>query len=70
MEEYPKTLIEFEQQFSTEEACWEYIFNIRWPDGFRCPQCQHNKAWKTRRNLLQCSRCGYQNSITAGTIFQ
>lgn len=70
MEDYPKTLLEFEQQFSTEEACREYIFKIRWPDGFQCPKCQHNKAWRTRRNLFQCSKCGYQNSTTAGTIFQ
>lgn len=70
MEEYPKTLLEFEKQFSTEESCQEYIFNVRWPDGFKCPQCGHNKSWRTKKRLLYCSKCGHQTSIIAGTIFQ
>lgn len=70
MEKYPKTLLEFENRFSTEEDCQEYIFQIRWPDGFECPRCKNNKAWNTQRNLLQCSSCGYQSSTTAGTMFQ
>ncbi len=70
MEEYPKTLLEFEKQFSTEEACEEYLFMIRWPDGFKCPRCGHSKSWRTQKKLLHCSSCGYQSSIISGTIFQ
>ena len=39
-------------------------------DGFRCPQCESDGAWLTRRGLMHCRRCGYQASITAGTLFQ
>ena len=70
MEDYPKTLLEFEQRFASEEACREYLYNLRWPDGFRCPRCQHDKAWVTKRNLYHCVNCGYETSVTAGTIFQ
>ena len=28
MADYPKTLMELEYQFSTEEACWEYLFRL------------------------------------------
>lgn len=70
MEFYPKNLIEFEQQFTTEEACLNYIVRLRWPDGFMCPRCQHNKYWFTNRKLYHCSVCGHETSITAGTVFQ
>jgi len=70
MEQYPKTLIEFEKQFTTDEACRDYLFQIRWPNGFQCPRCQKQKAWKTSRQLYHCVNCGHQTSVTAGTIFQ
>ena len=62
--------MEFEKRFASEEACLEYIVELRWPDGFRCPRCQHAKAWRTSRNLYHCERCEYETSVTAGTIFQ
>lgn len=70
MEDYPETLLEFEQRFASEEACREYLLKLRWPDGFRCPRCQNDKAWLTKRNLYHCVQCGCETSITAGTIFQ
>lgn len=70
MKDYPKTLLEFAERFTTEKACVEYLFKIRWPEGYRCPQCGHDKAWLTKRSLFHCSRCGFQASVTAGTIFQ
>jgi transposase-like protein len=70
MENYPKTLSDFERRFSTEESCRDYLFQLRWPEGFRCPRCKHNKAWPVGEVLFQCSKCGHQASVTAGTIFQ
>lgn len=71
MENYPKTLLEFEQQFETEEACVEYLSNIRWPEGFRCPRCEHPEAWvMKKRGVYRCTRCRCETHVTAGTIFQ
>ena len=70
MEAYPETLNEFEKQFSEIEACRDYLFRLRWPDGFRCPCCGNGKAWPVRQVLFECSKCGYQASVTAGTIFE
>jgi len=70
MEHFPKTILEFEKCFNSEEACLQYLYQLRWPDGFICPRCGCHSAWKTRRNLYRCSGCDYQVSITAGTIFQ
>jgi len=69
MEDYPETLMEFERRFSSEEACREYLFQLRWPDGFVCPRCQHKKDWKTDRELYHCTNCSLETSVTAGTIF-
>lgn len=68
--EYPMTLEEFENRFNTEEACRDYLFLLRWPNGFICPKCGNMKAWAVRTVLFECSKCHYQTSVIAGTIFQ
>ena len=70
MEDYPRDLLELEARFSSEAACREYLAQLRWPEGFRCPQCSGSKAWPVRGVLLECAACGAQTSVTAGTIFQ
>src|SRR5712692_4978683 len=70
MRDYPRTLAEFEACFTTERVCRDYLFRLRWPEGFRCPRCGQRKAWPLRTILLQCAACGHQTSVTAGTIFQ
>ncbi|GFP34697.1 hypothetical protein HKBW3S43_00489 [Candidatus Hakubella thermalkaliphila] len=64
------TLEQFEKQFNTEEACRDYSFSIRWPNGFQCPRCGHAKAWPIGKVLFQCTSCHYRTSVIAGTIFQ
>ena len=70
MEDYPRDLLELEARFSTEAACREYLAQLRWPEGFRCPYCEGGKSWPVRGVLLECAACGVQTSVTAGTIFQ
>ena len=70
MENYPRNILEFEEQFASEDACREYLFQLRWSDGFRCPRCQHQEAWKTSECLYICVKCKHKTSVTAGTIFQ
>jgi len=70
MEDYPRTLAEFEARFATEQACRDYIIRLRWPNGFSCPRCAHGHGWPVGRTLMQCAACDYQVSVTAGTIFQ
>ena len=62
-------LKEFMDRFQTEEDCRKYFFRIKWPDGFKCPKCSHEKySFIKYRNLYQCLQCGHQASLTAGTI--
>jgi len=69
MEDYPTTLMAFEKQFLTENACLNYLYKLRWPKGYLCPHCGNNKGWRIRDDLIQCANCFYQASITSGTIF-
>ena len=63
-------MIEFEQRFMSEEACREYIYQMRWPNGFICPRCGYQKCWQMQSGLYRCGRCKYHLSVTVGTIFQ
>jgi transposase-like protein len=66
---FPTSLAEFQMQFSTEEACAAFLAQSRWPDGFICPRCRGTEAFDLpRRGLYQCKPCGYQVSVTAGTV--
>jgi hypothetical protein len=70
MEDYPRNLKEFDVRFRSEEACREYLLQLRWPDGFRCPRCGCRESLPVRAVLLRCRDCRHQTSVTAGTIFQ
>ena len=69
--DYPRNLREFDLWFADESACRNYIFRIRWPEGYECLQCRSKKPpWITARNYLHCRECGTQISILAGTLFE
>lgn len=70
MEDYPKTQLEFESRFPSEEACREYLFKLRWPEKFQCPRCSHEKSWSLGNGLFKCACCNYKTSVIAGTIFE
>lgn len=56
--------------FSTEQACREYLFRLRWPEGFQCPHCGSADFWPIKKIYFRCASCRQRTSITAGTIFQ
>jgi len=64
------TILDFQERFATEEACRDYLFACRWPDGFRCRRCGGAEigVMHSARRLWQCKRCGAQTSVTAGTV--
>jgi ribosomal protein L37AE/L43A/transposase-like protein len=69
-EDFPNTLMEFERRFQTDDACRQYLAEMRWPEGFVCPRCGGRTAWRMRRGLWLCGDCRHQASVTAGTVFQ
>ncbi len=69
LEDFPRSEKEFNRRFCDEGSCLDYLFSIRWPNGFRCSSCGHDEYWKSRRSLYICCECEHQHSVTAGTIF-
>lgn len=60
----------FIQRYGNEDLCQQRLFDIRWPQGFRCPNCGHTHYCKLHsRAVYQCNQCHQQTSLTAGTIF-
>ncbi len=70
MQQEALSLLQFQKKFGTEKACQKQLLRMRWPEGFKCPHCSHNEAsFHSTRRLYQCKSCGYQASLTAGTVF-
>jgi len=65
------TIKDFEKQFPTDDACLEFLFKARYPQGVTCPKCQkvtpHYRI--KERKVYSCQFCGTQVSPTANTIF-
>jgi len=69
IEDFPHNEVDFDRRFRTEHACLDYLFQLRWPEGFKCSRCGHNEYWTSSRGLYLCRHCDHQQSVTAGTIF-
>jgi hypothetical protein len=67
--DYPGTYQEFRSWFPDDRACRAYLEQVRWPNGFICPECGSGGGWRTGKGLLMCPECGRKTSVTAGTIF-
>lgn len=64
------SLTEFIEKFNTEEKCRDYLYQIRWPDGFVCPKCGvKDEPFQIQcRNQYQCRHCNHQTTVTANTV--
>ena len=69
--EVPNTHRQFVQRFPDDEACAQFLEQLRWPDGFCCPACQIvGTPWRQTRGRLVCTTCHHEASVTANTIFE
>ncbi|MGS0737735.1 MULTISPECIES: transposase [unclassified Pseudomonas] len=56
-----------------QAQCEAQLIQARWPQGFRCPKCAHDKSSQFQRAELrywQCSPCSHQTSLRAGTLME
>jgi len=66
---FPTSILDFQNRFATETACYEFLRQSRWPDGFECPACKSPTAYdRADRWGVECSKCGRCTSVTAGTV--
>ena len=67
------SMAEFQRQYGTEAQCAAALEAMRWPGGFRCPDCgssDHTVFERAGWKYWQCSGCRCQTTVVAGTIFQ
>ena len=65
--DFPRTLEEFEESFPNEAACRSFLIKLRWGDFPRCSRCDSESLWELSNGRFECSSCGRQTSVTAGT---
>jgi|TARA_R110002094_G_scaffold201134_1_gene172566 transposase-like protein len=64
------SFLTWQHQFNTEQDCLTHLKALKWPNGFVCPRCAHDKGTELQcRQLTECEHCHKQTSITAGTLF-
>lgn len=61
---------EFKTLYPDNLACYRSLENLKWERGFRCRKCDNEKYFEGAQKFARrCTRCGYNESITAFTIF-
>ncbi|MFC3414200.1 7TM diverse intracellular signaling domain-containing protein [Algoriphagus hitonicola] len=64
------TYEEFKVIFPDATACYRYLEEIKWSEGFTCKSCGQSKEAKAPKLFhRRCGSCGHIESPTAGTIF-
>ena len=63
-------LVKLVDLFHSEDACRDYLEELRWPDGAACSRCSHTSVTPIeKRGQYACNSCDYHFSVTSGTIF-
>ncbi len=63
----------FCRRFEREDDCVRFLFDAKWPNGFRCPHCENSQYYliSTRKlPLYECRACRAQTSLIKGTIME
>ena len=64
------TVSEFKAIFPDKSSCSRYLESIKWGDQFTCRQCGKHKCSDGPKIFSKrCTKCGYIESETAGTVF-
>lgn len=61
---------EFKTLYPDPLACYRFLEELKWNEGFACRKCNNNKYFDgSQKFARRCTRCGYNESITAYTVF-
>ena len=68
----PETLTGAVRYFGNADKCHEFLSEMRWPEGVRCPHCGSDKIGKLvlPRRVWNCKACRKQFTVKLGTIFE
>ena len=63
--------MEFSKIYPDNEACFKFLAELKWENGYSCRKCGHGQFFNGHIPYSRrCSKCGYEESVTTGTIFQ
>ncbi len=61
---------QFQTLYPDKLACYRFLESLKWEEGYACRKCENEKYFSgSQKFSRRCSRCGYNESITAYTIF-
>jgi two-component system, sensor histidine kinase LadS len=61
---------QFKTLYPDTLSCYRFLENLKWIKGFECRKCGNEKYFDGANKFSRrCTRCGYNESITAYTIF-
>lgn len=63
-----QSLDDLYRYFNTEARCRDFLFNMYYPNGIRCPRCGGEIVYKCGR-IYHCEDCNHNFSVTVHTIF-
>jgi len=61
---------EFKTLYPDTLSCYRFLESLKWEKGFYCRKCYNDRFFEGAQKFSRrCTRCGYNESITAYTIF-
>jgi hypothetical protein len=64
------TLEEFQKIYPDEISCFKYLADIKWAKAYNCKKCSNKTSSSGKTEFSKrCTKCGYDESVTAFTIF-
>ncbi len=61
---------EFVRIFPSENHVIRFVADLKWEEGYTCVKCGHDNYVKGNQHLSRkCSKCKYEESATANTLF-
>ncbi|WP_236652795.1 7TM diverse intracellular signaling domain-containing protein [Chitinophaga vietnamensis] len=67
----PVDFEEFSKTYPDKESCFRFLADLKWNEGYSCRKCSNEQYFNGHQPLSRrCTKCGYEESVTANTIFQ
>lgn len=61
---------EFNRIYPDDKSCYKFIADIKWENGYMCSKCRNTSSASGKSAYSKrCTKCGYDESPTAFTLF-
>jgi hypothetical protein len=61
---------EFSRIYPDPDSCYKFLADLKWNNTYTCHKCRHNHSFSGHMPYSRrCSKCSYEESVTAYTIF-